>query len=80
MKNASCYCVHSYVVGFGKSSHIYVLRVNFSWIYGFEHFVLNIFQITKPQYTISCTKLQGKTIQKSEKLSPSKYLVYTVAS
>ena len=21
------------------------------WIYGFEHFVLNISQITKPQYT-----------------------------
>ena len=31
--------------------------------YGFEHFVLNIFQITKPQYTDSCTKFQGKTFQ-----------------
>ena len=34
-----------------------------SWIYGFEHFVLNTFHITKPQYTVSSTKFQGKTFQ-----------------
>ena len=62
----------------------HMLGVKFLWIYGFEHFILNIFRITKPQYTDSCTKFFRvklfKTIQQSVKNSPLKYLVYTVAS
>ena len=70
--------------GFWKI-HLHILRVKFSWIYGFEHFVLNIFHIIKPQYiaTVSCTKFQGKlfkTNQPFEKISPLKCLVYTLAS
>ena len=62
MKNVLCHSVHT-CMWWVLANPVTYLRVKFSCIYGFEHFVLNTFHIIKPQYTISCTRFQGKTFQ-----------------